>query len=78
MIASCMLQLFYNKTSVCITNSDRLTISGIRGSSGLGCVIRYWMDVNSPSMVKTGFHEPLGGIFNISKQILPAASTFGW
>lgn len=59
-------------------NKIVLTISGTSGSLGFGQFIKLHMATKIPSNVINGFQAPVGGIFNISKQILPRLSMFGW
>jgi len=47
------------------------------GSLGFGQFIKLHMATNTPSIVINGFHAPDGGIFKMSKQILPPLSMFG-
>lgn len=60
------------------TYENKLTISGTSGSLGLGQHIKLHIATKTPSNVINGFQAPVGGIFKISKQILPLTSMFGW
>lgn len=53
------------------------TMSSTSGSLGFGQFIKLHMATNTPSMFINGFHAPDGGIFKMSKQILPPLSMFG-
>jgi len=53
-------------------------MSVMRPSSGLGCSKRSLMVDRTVEMFRDGFQAPLGGMFSVSKQILPLESMFGW
>lgn len=52
-------------------------MSSTSGSFGLGQLIKLHIATKTPSNVINGFQVPVGGIFKISKQILPLLSMFG-
>ena len=63
------------------TRTDRdgaLTISVTSPSSGLGSESKRRIVDRSVETFNDGFQHPLGGMFNVSRQILPPESMFGW
>lgn len=53
-------------------------MSATSGSLGFGQFNKLHIATKTPSNVINGFQAPVGGIFKISKQILPLLSMFGW
>ena len=55
-----------------------LTMSAMSPSSGLGCSNRSLTVDRTVGMLRDGFQAPLGGMFSVSRHILPDESMFGW
>jgi len=53
-------------------------ISATSPSSALGVSISNLIVVSTVETFKDGVHDPLGGIFSVSRHILPPESMFGW